>query len=71
MEYVLHYDTSSSIDIIILVCVPEAQGTAKYCKFSRLTRSYALTHARETRHSHDALMRGADFCRVTIISNSE
>ena len=64
MEYVslLHYDTSSSIGIIILVCVPEAQGTATYCKFSRLTRSYALiTHARETRHSHDALMAGRRF----------
>ena len=56
MEYVLHYDTSSSIGIIILVCVPEAQVTATYCEFSRLTRSYALTHASETRHPHDALM---------------
>ena len=36
MEYVLHYDTSSSIGIIILVYVPEAQGTATYCEFSRL-----------------------------------
>ena len=56
MEYVLHYDTSSSIGKIILVCVPEAQGTATYCELSRLTRSYALTYARETRHSHDALL---------------
>ena len=52
------YETSSSIGIIILVCVPEAQGTATYCEFSRLTRSYALTHVRETRHSHDALIAG-------------
>ena len=43
MEYVLHYDTSSSIGIITLVCVPEAQGTATYCEFFRLTRSYALS----------------------------
>ena len=49
--------------------MPEAQGTETYCEFSRLTRSYALTHSRENRHSHDALMhwlRGADFCRVTL-----
>ena len=53
MEYVLHYDTSStsSIGIIILVCVPEAQGIATYCEFSRLTRCYALTHAREGSHA--------------------
>ena len=61
MEYVLHYDTSSCIGIIILVCVPEAQGTEMYCKFSRLTRSYSLTHARKSRRSHDALTAGADF----------
>ena len=42
MEYVLHYDTSSSIGIIILVCVPEAQGTAMYCEFF----SYVVTHLR-------------------------
>ena len=30
MEYVLNYDTSSNIGIIILVCVPEAQGIATY-----------------------------------------
>ena len=61
MEYVQHYDTSSSIGIIIFVCMPEALGTATYCEFSRLTRSYALTHARETRHSHDALIAGRRF----------
>ena len=45
MEYVLHYDTSSSIGIItrILVCVPEAQGTATYYEFSRVN---AVTHLR-------------------------
>ena len=47
-----------SIGISILVCVPEAQGTATYCKFSRLTRSYEPTHARKTRYSHDALIVG-------------
>ena len=40
----------------MLVCVPEAQGTATYCVFSRLTRSNAPMHAREARHSNDALM---------------
>ena len=40
MEYVPHYDTSSSIGIIILVCVPEAEGTATYCELSRLTSSF-------------------------------
>ena len=28
MEYVRHYDTSPRIGKIILVCVPDAQGTA-------------------------------------------
>ena len=52
MEYVLHYDTSSSIGIIILVCVPEKQVR----RIAKLTRSYPLTDARETRHSHDIMM---------------
>ena len=54
MEYVLHYDTSSSIGNYTRMCARGAGAT--YCEFSRLTRNYALTHARETRHSHEALM---------------
>ena len=61
------HDTSSSIGMhvcYILVCVPEAQGN---CDGSN--QSNAVTH--DTRHSHDALIidGGADFCRVTLITN--
>ena len=55
----LHYDTSSCIGIY-------SYGTATYCEFSKLKRSYALTQARE--HSPLALMRNAYFCRVTLIT---
>ena len=44
MEYVLHYDTSSSIGIIILVCVPEAQAVRRIANFPG---SHAVTHLRK------------------------
>ena len=60
MEYVLHYDTSSSIGIIRM-CARGA-GNCDVLRIFQATLSYALTHARETRHSHDALIAGpSDF----------
>ena len=47
---------------------------ATYCEFSSLTRSYALTHARETRHSHDtfdALIAGRRFLPRHINQNNQ
>ena len=42
MEYVLHYDTSSSIGIIILVCVQEEQVR----RIANFPGSQAVTHLR-------------------------